>query len=498
VSRSRSVYTLRWAVGVLLLVVFALASMLLARNDFVHDFTQGKRRSLAPQTRRILESIQQPVQLVAFYEGLPEERAAFMDLVDRFQEVSPRLHLRMVDLNREPQVAEEYGITLNRTVIVEYGDLRVRTVDPGEAKLIGAILRATSGKAPRVYFVAGHGEASIEDDSRAGISSAARLLAEQNFNLRILHTEVTDRIPSDADVVVLASPEKRFTESEMVQFTEYLMRGGHLAAMLEPAGSPSADSLVARFGILAEPGYVVDASEEARNLLGDGNYRFAVALGGRPGHPITDGFTLPVVFPLARGIGLEQPPPDGVDASRLLQTGVPSWMEQDLRTMGEGKPVFQDGVDVPGPVGLAFAATISLRRFILDPSLRSTFSSLASQMGPDFDVRDTTVTDTLVAGGMAVPRAPREFSRLVVIGDVDFINNANLRAQGNSAFFLATMHWLAEQENRIALAAKDQASQPLVLTQRQRLAVRWIALVALPLCMLMIAVWVAWRRRSWV
>jgi gliding motility-associatede transport system auxiliary component len=497
-GRRGRVDAMRWAVGAAMLAVFVLASVLLSRHDFRHDFTQGQRRSLAPQSRRVLESLDRPMRLTAFYADIPEDQTALGDLVDRFRRVSPHITLRFVDLDRRPELAEEYGVSRNRTVIIEDGDLRIRTVAPGEAALIGAILRASSGRPSRVYFIEGHGEASIEDESRAGIRDAAQLLAQQNFELRILQTKVINAVPADADILVLPSPESPLTAGEMSQLTRYLLGGGRLMAMLEPMGSASADSLVARFGIVPEPGFVVDTSEERQNLLGEGNFRFALALGGRAGHLITDGFNMPVVFPIARGMHIEQPPPPGVDAFRLLQTGGSSWSEEDLSTLAEGTPLFREGEDVAGPVGIAFAGEVLLREFQLDREERRTLTSAGFRMGGNLDLRDSTLIDSLRIGEEAIPLSLRERARFVVIGDVDFINNSNLRVQGNSEFFLASMLWLAEQENRIALAAPTDLSDPIVLTQRQRLWLRLLALLILPLAMFAAAAAVAWRRRRWV
>jgi gliding motility-associatede transport system auxiliary component len=489
---------MRWAVGAAMLAAFVLASVLLSRHDFQHDFTRGQRRSLAPQSRRILASLDRPLRLTAFYADIPEDQVLLRDLVDRFRRETPYITLRFVDLDRRPEMAEEYRVSLNRTVIIEDGDLRIRTVAPGEAELIGAILRASSGRPSRVYFIEGHGEASIEDESRAGIRDAARLLAQQNFELRILQTKVISAVPPDADVVVLPSPESPLTAAEMAQLTRYLLGGGRLMAMLEPMGSASADSLVARFGIVPDSGFIVDASDERQNLLGEGNFRFALALGGRAGHRITDGFNMPVAFPIARGLHIEQPPPPGVDAYRLLQTGDSSWSEQDLSILAEGTPLFLDGEDVAGPVGLAFASEVRLREFQLDPEERETMTSLSFRMSGNVDHRDSTLIDSLHIGDDALPLSPSERARMVVIGDVDFINNANLRVQGNSEFFLASMLWLAEQESRIALAAPTDLSDPIVLTQRQRLWIRLLALLVLPAAMFLAAAAVTWRRRRWL
>lgn len=497
--RRSGIVSRRSAVGVLALVVFVLASVLLTRHDFTHDFTRGQRRSLAPQTLRVLEMVDRPIEVLAFYAEVPEEQASLYDLVQRYREHAPELELTLVDPDRRPELAEEHGVSVNRTVVLVDGDLEVRTVAPSEAELTGALVRLLSGQPPRVYFVEGHGEASVEDESRGGIRAAAQLLARQNFELRILQTAVVERIPRDADVLVLAAPERPLAPREVALLTDYLLRGGRLMAMLEPRGSSSADSLVSLFGIQPEDGFVVDASAERANLTRDSNVRFAVALGGRPGHPISDGFNLPVIFPLARSLRSEQPPPPGVEVQRLVETTASTWRETDLSTLVEGDPEFDPAADGRGPLALGFAAGIQLREFQLDRQARETLTSTLLRMAPQStDFRDSSLQDSVAIGGETVPRALGEQARMVVLGDVSFIDNANLRVQGNGDFFLACMLWLAEQENRIALAPRPDLSDPVVLTGRQLSLLRWGALLVLPGLMLIVAVLIFRWRRNWL
>jgi ABC-type uncharacterized transport system involved in gliding motility auxiliary subunit len=484
--------------AVLLLALLGLLATVLHRHDLRWDVTSGKRRTLAPQTLRVLELLDRPVDLVAFYADVPQEQQLLLDLVERYRAYNPRLTLEFVDLDRRPEMADLYGVTLNRTVVLRAGDLQVKTVAPSEAELTGALLRLLNERPPLVFFVTGHGEASVEDASRAGIQRAAEALRKQNFEIRMLSTAAIPRIPAEADVLILASPESPYTEHERAMLLEYLLRGGRLLAMVEPMGSASVDSFLQRFGVIPESGFVVDASEERRNLTSGGNFRIALAQGANPEHPITRGFSYAVLFPLARSLQSVQPPPAGLQITRLLETGAASWTEQELEYLIEGTPEYDEGVDRGGPLPLAFAVEVALRRFRPEEGEGDLAVTLLDLMGDRLDVRDSTLVDSVAVGQESFQKALPEQARLVVIGDVDFINNANLLVQGNSEFLVASVLWLTEQENRIALPARENLSDPVVLSGRQRRWIRIAGIAIVPGLFFVLAAAIHWRRRQWL
>jgi hypothetical protein len=252
----------------LMLALLFLSTVLLSRHDVIRDFSADQRRTLAPQTLQVLDMIERPIQITAFYTEDPQEQARLLNLVDRFREKTTLIDLRFADVDRRPELAAEYGVSTNRTVVLEDGDLRVRVSDPDEAALSAGIIRVLRAEPPMVFFVTGHGEASVEDESGAGLMDAGRMLLEQNFELRTMNTALVDRVPESASLLVLAGPQSEYTDREVSLIDDYLMRGGRLLAAVEPGGARSVDSLLTRWGIEPGDGYVIDASDEQRNLLG--------------------------------------------------------------------------------------------------------------------------------------------------------------------------------------------------------------------------------------
>ena len=79
-------------------------------------------------------------------------------------------------------------------------------------------------------------------------------------------------------------------------------------------------------------------------------------------------------------------------------------------------------------------------------------------------------------------------------------NESNLIATqrlgaGNAYLLGNSLHWLAGQENLIAIPAKSPDTHPLFLTGEQSSFVFWSSFLLIPLAILILGTLVWWRRR---
>ena len=148
----------------------------------------------------------------------------------------------------------------------------------------------------------------------------------------------------------------------------------------------------------------------------------------------------------------------------LASTGASAYGETNLADVLKGKTQFEPGRDLAGPLGVAVVA----KKESFPRRLETAEASGATRYG-----------------------------RIVVFGDSDFASNAYLGLSGNKDLILNTIGWLAEEEDLIAVRAKDPVSQPVVLNMRQGRAVFWLPVVGLPLLVGCIgALVLVHRRRS--
>jgi hypothetical protein len=328
----------------------------------------------------------------------------------------------------------------------------------GERAFSSGILAVASGKAPVVYFLAGHGERDINDfGPHSGYSSLARVISRDHFDVRILFLPHHGVVPEDCDVLVVAGPTKRLADEELRWIEDYLLqRRGRLLFLLDAKVETGLEALLARFHIQAGSGYVTGLRMPGWNLVvteyGD--------------HPITrslrnvnTAFTQPRPLQALRdsvtnGRGGSLTEEDQIRVHVLAGPGPEGWVEMDFT---QDPAVFDRGVDLQGPVGVAVAA----------------------ERGP------------------LSPDAKLQSTRLVVIGDSYFVVNAALESGlgGNPSFFMSALNWLAERDALLSLEPSvPYVLQPGLTRQKWRRLFGFV-MYLLPGIVGAVGVFVAYRRR---
>jgi ABC-type uncharacterized transport system involved in gliding motility auxiliary subunit len=111
--------------------------------------------------------------------------------------------------------------------------------------------------------------------------------------------------------------------------------------------------------------------------------------------------------------------------------------------------------------------------------------------GPIGLIAAVSATASGAAGGEASPPE----SRLVVVGDSDFIANRFLRVQGNLDMGLNIANWLAQQEDLISIRARDPEDRRLNMTTDQARLVFWGTILVVPLLLAATGFRMFWKRR---
>ena len=209
----------------------------------------------------------------------------------------------------DPTTARKLGLQ-QASVVFEYPNRQPQVVtDFTEAGLDTGLIRLSTGKAPKVYFITGHGEGDINAQSQSA-TSFARLnasLATQGITTAQLNlltgsgsggtvqpgqvtaspapqpstaptTAPTDTaspspgaspaaaapqingtsVPSDADEVVILDPTTSLTAPEVQALNTYLDGGGHVLVAAEPTAQTNVNDVIKKYGLSIGPGPVLD------------------------------------------------------------------------------------------------------------------------------------------------------------------------------------------------------------------------------------------------
>jgi ABC-type uncharacterized transport system involved in gliding motility auxiliary subunit len=240
--------------------------------------------------------------------------------------------------------------------------------------------------------------------------------------------------------------------------------------MLDPpdpqggAPMPNIEGLLKEWSVEAANNIVIDASGVGQIFGGDASVPVAATYAP---HPITDRFNLLTAYPLARSVTPTQSATEGRVAQTIIETSARSWAETDLKASGE-VALNPEAGDKPGPVSIGVAVTAP------------------------------AATDTATPAPAENPQGeqpPKPESRLAVVGDSDFAANFALGIQGNRDLFLNMVNWLAQQENLIAIRARQADDRRITLTAE---SARWIMLMSIfiiPAVVFATGVYTWWRRR---
>jgi ABC-type uncharacterized transport system involved in gliding motility auxiliary subunit len=182
-----------------------------------------------------------------------------------------------------------------------------------------------------------------------------------------------------------------------------------------------------------------------------------------PSHPITQRFQFLTAYPLARSVTAVMGGVNGHIAQSFVETSPQSWAEADVKALLTSGQVMLDESkgDKKGPISIAAAV------------------SAASTEPPKPGEAD----------------APKPETRVVVIGDSDFVSAAGLGISGNRDLFLNTVGWLSQQENLISIRPKSPSDNRITLTATQQTNIMLLSLLIIPAFIFGSGVYSWWRRR---
>jgi ABC-2 type transport system permease protein len=263
-----------------------LVSLLSGMKFFRVDLTSEKKYTLAPSSREMLRDLEGVVFVRIYLEGeMPAEfihfRNTIEDLMDEFRAYAgEHLQYEFVNLYDEPDetlrnrmIGELYDQGLNVTSIQvkdREGGATSRIVFPGamvsygqytlpvnllknnpalspeinlnnsiqtlEYEFMRAIHSLTLQEVPRIAFIEGHGELdSLQTHS---------LMNELKNFFQVDRGYINGNLEAlmNYKALIIARPERMFSEADRFAIDQYIMRGGKVLFFLDPV-NPFADSL---------------------------------------------------------------------------------------------------------------------------------------------------------------------------------------------------------------------------------------------------------------
>jgi ABC-type uncharacterized transport system involved in gliding motility auxiliary subunit len=417
------------------------------------DLSPGDRFTLSDHALAVLRGLDEPIRLTGFIRTEDPRNPILKDLLWQAGKESSFITYTVIDVNRNPALAAEYGVDSYGSTVVESAERRTNFANPSETQLVSALLYVTQPP-KKVYALGGHAECDLSSQDRhVGCSGLSSALQSQYFVIEDLSLLADKPIPDDAAIVLIAGARQDPVAGELRALDDYLEHGGKLLVLLEPFEAPRLAAWLKRYGIDAGENVIVDPDNR---LAGGEPFSAAVPeLNSRHLVPARiDGVPL---FSGMRSVSARSDEDAGRDAVWLVRSGARSWASHDPAVL-RGEPTrFVAGRDLNGPLGVGVEVILS--------------NKASDESG--------------------------DRGRILVYGDSDFVTNRFLDYLGNRDLILNTVNWLAREERLVAPHPKrKQAGKNVFFPNQADLeGIFWMAAVVQPGAFFAVGVvLLVWRR----
>ena len=470
------------------------------------DLTSQGVYTLSDASRKLVGSLDDRVTVKAFFtEDLPapynNNRRSVLDILNDYKAYSKgNLQFEFINPQGEKgeQDAQQQGVSPVQVQVVNEDKLEVKRGYLGlvllyedkkevlpvvqnlstlEYDISSALKRLTSKSKKKVGYTTGHGEPEI---------SAMRQMYQsvsQQYDLAPIDLNKGEVVPKDIEALLVIAPQNRFQDSAQFQIDQYIMRGGKVAFLLNrvnanlqmrmgQSADVGLDDLLQQYGVRVNPDLIRDAQCANISVMQQqGGYTFQSQV-PFPYIPVASNFNSnnPIVKDL-QGVILHFV--SSVDTGGAASKGVKS--EVLIRSSKHSGR--QTGM------------------FMIDPFQRYTAADLAEDGIPLAAILEGSFRSFFVGKQPAAAVTTSPETRIIVVGDGDFMKDEMLGNKGNLTFFANIIDYLADDAGLITIRSKNVATPPLdQISDGTKRTLKYTNLIGPPLLIIAYGLF-RWRKR---
>lgn len=226
------------------------------------DFSQEKLYTLTDESKERVKNIDKDVNI--YFVGYSDDDST-VDLAKQYKKANEKIIAEAVDATSRPDLAEKYGIESgSEGIIVECGDkskvltssdlvtydtTTYETISIAEEKLTSAILSVTSNKIPKVYFLEGYSEFSLDQN----MYYLSMYLENEINEVDTLDILSVGKVPDDCDTLVITTPNKDFDDVATNAIIDYINSGRNIlwlnGAVTTQKDMPNVNKVLEMYGV---------------------------------------------------------------------------------------------------------------------------------------------------------------------------------------------------------------------------------------------------------
>ena len=461
----------RYGIGlnVALQVILALALFAgVNRLNYYHywrwDLSPSQDYTLSPATLKYLDSLSRDVQIYIVFGRDSKVYGEVQSLLEEYHlHGRQRIKVRSVDpvrdIERAEQLKADTGLSLtqngvlircgvNRRFITEE-ELVVREKGTstnkqiiefrGEDAISSALISVEEGRVRRFYYVVGKGSRSDEALSDA-YNATIDLGKQQNFEVVQVNLSEINRIPADADGLLILGARYDLSEREIVMLNDYWQtkRAG-IFIMLDPGGETSRLNAFLTVNGVHPRGDRVLVAE-------------STSTGPKKDFSVMGEFTKEVPFI------------HHLTSSAITLVG----QSESLELQQDNAALKEKSISIQ-PLILASPRYWGERQYLEEL--------------PIVDQEDTLppiyVAASIERGALGDETQRADSARMVVVSNSTLLDKQTMLAVSRD-FAAAGLNWLMNRESFIGIPAKSKHAYRIQLSNRQHELIFWITSITLP------------------
>ena len=464
------------------------------------DLTDDRVYSLSRASKDIVQNLEDPVTVTAFFTAdLPAQfvsnRRFLKDKLDDYRAYGGQnVEYQFVDPGEDEELRSEAGrlgippvqirvvesdnVQLKNAymgIAIEYENNRetipvVQELSRLEYDLTSAIRRLTRDEKPVAGFWSGHGEPNPMQNMQTLQQDLAK-----NYEVQVV-TDTDLEGESRPDVLLIVAPTDTIPESHLQALDAYIMDGGRVGFLLNriaadlQAGQAAElnigiEPLLASYGIVLSPNLIMDEESSVVTVQQRQGFFTINQQIEYPLFPLVSRFNSEnqmvnrlqnLWFYFVSSIDTSAALPSGVTREPLIYSSPQSGLQQGFFTLQPTQT----------------SATLSGGPFLLGAAFTGAFPS------------------AYTPGRTSVP------TRLVVVGDGDFINESIIPPNGaNAQLGLNMVDWLIQDEALLSIRSKSIAPRTLRdVSEGTRTVVKYSNMLG-PLLLVVLVGLARWRKR---
>ncbi len=470
------------------------------------DLTSQGVYTLSDASKKLIGSLDDRVTVKAYFtEELPSpynnNRRAVLDMLNEYKAfakgnlqyefINPQGEKGEQDAQQqgvapvEVQVVNEDKLEVKRGylgLVMLYEDRKevipvVQNLSSLEYDISSAVKRLTSKGKKKIGYTTGHGEAEP-----SSVRQAFQAVTPQ-YDLVPVDLSKGEPVPNDVTALLLISPQTRFQDSAKYQIDQFIMRGGKVAFLLNRVnaslqsrmGQPldlGLDDVLQQYGARVNPDLVRDAQcanisvvQQQGGMTFQSQVPFPyipVASDFNPNNPIVKDLQS-IVFPFVSSIDTGKASAEGLKVEVLVRSSKRSGRQTGF--------------------------------FMMNPFQQYTPADLAESGIPLAIIVSGSFKSCFVGKQPASVLTVSPETRIIVVGDGDFVKDEFLGGPGNITFFANIIDYLADDAGLITIRSKNVATPPLEqISDGSKKTVKYANLVGPPLLIIVYGLF-RWRGR---